>query len=165
MRNEIAEWMLSQAAPPEQAKAVLGDLLEAQPGWVEFSFAVVRAAVSIAAHQPRQVFKGILSFAYEGAGYLSVIWVVAEKPRHVFLLAGAVVGVWLVVGRRLGGLAGKSSVLAPAIFWIWYLKHVARLSTWIVLLSMLPCIPYRLWTLKRNQQSNAGREHDRPAAW
>ncbi len=38
MRNEIAEWMISRVAPPEQAATMVGELLEAQPGPVEFLF-------------------------------------------------------------------------------------------------------------------------------
>jgi len=166
MRNEIAEWMLSQATSPEQAATIVGDLLEAQPGPVAFWFAVVRATVSIARHQPPElVFASLFWFSYEASFWLFLAWLFTKIPGYsysrIFLLmifAGAVFtgGWWLWARKR------ESSVAISAAFYTWFLMHNGW-PMWVVLLLMLPLTAFN-WRRQWHRRKNALPENDRPVA-
>lgn len=174
MRNEIAEWMLAQATTPEQARAVLGDLLEAQPGPVDFWIAVARATVSIARHQPRQI---LLSFFWCFvaltdcfalpiliAYYVALPISFALHPRFAVLpvigvtLAGAAL-IWIL--RRF---IKEPSILTVALFWAWFFRHFCGwpLAVSMLILSPAMVLGWRLNLLRR--RANAKPENDRLAA-
>ena len=74
MRNEIAERMLSQVAPPEQTGTIVGDLLEEQLGPIAFWIAVLRAVVSIARYQPRRTLKSLADVAFYVMVSILFVW-------------------------------------------------------------------------------------------
>jgi len=161
MRNEIAEWMLLQVAPPEQATTVLGDLLEAQPGPLEFWFAVLRATASIARHQPRQILLSFFWFFVELTDYFALPAFIAYyvalpisfalHPRFAVLpvigvtLAGAAV-IWIL--RRL---IKEPSILTVALFWVWFFRHFCGwpLAVSILVVSPAMVLGWRLNWLRR----------------
>jgi len=168
MRNEIAEWMLAQAATPEQATTILGDLLEAQPGPVAFWFAVLRATASIAAHQPRRIFASLFWLAYELGIYADLSWLYAHVPyssHQLLLRLAALVPIcfigWLLHWRRVQP-SELALFLGSGMFWIWISLH-AGLSTWQMILSLclIPAFWARRWWLL---QAMAAREKNRPVA-
>ena len=91
MRNEIAEWMLSQVAPPKQAKTILGDLLEEQLGPVKFWCSVLQTAASIAGRDPRRLVVSFTGVAI-GLGFYAIFaWIISvgfNPPRPFIAVYG-----------------------------------------------------------------------------
>lgn len=151
MRNETAEWVISRVAGPEQARTIVGDLLEAQPGPIEFWVAVVRATASIARHQPRRALSNLLWFASEAAVYLLWVWLVKSRLVHTLGLGYLFIsvplfvfsGVWLVL-VILFRKAGTSSSLMCVAFNVWLLWHNALLEgLWVIPPLFALCLWWR----------------------
>jgi hypothetical protein len=165
MRNEIAEWMLSQVAPPERAKTIVGDLLEAQLGPVEFWVAVLRATASIARHQPRRMLVAFFWFGIElGFWFASnacIWWFFAIW--HLYALGAIVLLACLAGFGVLHWRRHELSELAWFTFWTRLLAHDG-MPIWGALLITLPLLAFGWWTQWRRQVKNALPENDRPVA-
>lgn len=160
MRNEIAEWILSQVASPEQARTIVGDLLEAQPGPVAFWGPVFRATGSIAMHQPGRFLSSFLWSASVAAVYGLWVWLITSNFLHAlgllrFFLAVplAVFGLgWLIV-VALARKAGTSSSLMCVAFTVWLMSHNGVLERlWV----LPPFLALWLWWPKRNHHLPEG---------
>jgi len=186
MRNEIAEWVLSRAAPPEQAKTIVGDLLEEQLGPVKFWFSVLQAAASIAGRDPRRSivsFTGVAIRLGFCAGFAWISSVGFNPPRPFIAVYGIIVGLsvlWqavvrLVIRRATVLIARHQPRLIPFFwlvsdlgFYVWgglilTWKHVNPLIRLAVLI-ILPCALFGSWRRWRRWRANALPENDRPAA-
>lgn len=155
MRNEIAGWMLSQVAAPEQARTIVGDLLEAQLGQVEFWFAVLRTTVSIARHQPRRVFVNLLWFS----GQFVYCAVCARMPAVSF---PETIAVGLLIARKR---AQSPPYFGFAAFLLWAsLHHGGRFAHALTFTLVVLLVPF-VWRIRlRYRQSNEPPIDDRPVA-
>jgi len=141
MRNEIAEWMLLQVALPEQARAIVGDLLEEKRGPIVFWIAVLRAVVSIVAHQPRRTAWTAFWFFYDVILYYVVcFWLTQGQLSRRLPVAGLVVVLWMLIRvglyKRLH--VKGSSILAAPVFFVWFWRHKYG---WPVALSSMAMAP------------------------
>lgn len=144
-RNDIAEDVLSLAATREQAKTILGDLLEARPGVVVFWFVVLQATVSLAKHQPRRPLVAFLWFMYEPA-FLAIVLTLAAVGKHVFspLFMGLIlIGLVCICYWILWSQEREPSVITVVWFWLDLLKCDGLGTLAIVLL--LPLNPFFWW--------------------
>lgn len=147
MRNryDIAEDLLSWATIPEQAKTILGDLLESQPNLLTFWLAVLRTTASLARHQPRRALIAFLWFMYEPA-FLALVLTLFAEGKHIpspYALASAVVGVVCICYWILWVQKRVPSVITSVWFWIDLLKY-AGLSKLAILL-LVPLNPFFWW--------------------
>ena len=165
MRNEIAEWMLAQVAPPEQARTIVGDLLEAQPGLVEFWVAVLRATVSIATHQPRRTAWNAFWFFYDaGLYYMLCFWMTRGHLSRRLPVAGLVVvlGMLIRLGLYRRFHVKGSSILAAPVFFVWFWRHEYGWPIALSSLAMTPAVVLGWWMQWRSCQNNAKPGGDRP---
>jgi len=163
MRNEIAEWVLSQAAPPEQAATIVGDLLEAQPGPVAFWVAVLRATASIAS-QPRRVLRGIFWFAYDISFSVCWGWFLMRMPK-LGLLSFVILSIlWVGVASLIRSARKNVSLLSfPLFFFVLekYCLHTSTAFAVVAALWMLVFDGWMRWRKWRKSQTSLG---DRPVA-
>jgi len=185
MRNEIAEWMLSQVAPPKQAKTIVGDLLEEQLGPVKFWCSVLQTAASIAVRDPRRSVVSFTGIAI-GLGFYAIFaWVISVgfNPPHPFIAVySVIVGLlvlWqavvrLVIRRATVLIARHQPRLIPFFwlvsdlgFYVWgglilTWKHVNP-SIRLAVLIILPCALFGSWRRWRRWRVNSSPGSDRPA--
>jgi len=154
MRNEIAEWLLSQVAAPEQARTVLGDLLEDEPGPVMFWVGALRATMSIATHQPGRTLWSAFWFLYDAALYYATcFWMTHGHLGRRLPLAGVGVVLWMVI--RLGIYrrfhVSGSSMLAAPVFFVWFWNHEYGWPVALSSLAMAPAVVLGWWMQWRSQ--------------
>lgn len=169
MRNEIVEWMLSQVATAEQARTVLGDLLEAQPGPAEFWVGVVRAIASFTGHDPRRTLISLTGFAIQ-FGFLAVLaWVISAISHHRFFAIYGVLAGLFILWRAVVGFAVRCALLrfgkdrfflniANAIYYggvsalfVWCLMRYAGQSLWSAMSVLIFGELFALWRSRRKR--------------
>lgn len=165
MRNEIAEWMLSQAAPREQARAVVGDLLEEQRGPVMFWITVLRATVSITVHQPVRMGWSAFWFFYDTVLYsVCCFWMMRGHLSRRLPVALLVIAIWMLIRvglyKRLH--VKGSSILAAPVFFVWFWRHEYGWPVALCSLVMAPMLVLGWWLEWRSCQSGGKPGGDRP---
>ena len=124
MRNRGAEWILSLAVQPEEARTIIGDLIEAQPGPVVFWRSVLGATASIASNRPRRALTIFFIFAMEFDYLACGNWVIFTNPKHLYpiVISNSVLAFivsWTLVYRR----KFSPSALAFGVNFGWLFWH------------------------------------------
>lgn len=167
MRTELVEWILSQVTPPEQARTIVGDLLEAQLAPVQFWLAVVLSMLSIARHQPARILRRLLLWLHESSLYIFLAWTSTHFPKHALnqfaFQVIAIFAVWLAMGWVLGWRRGNVSQLPMALFWAYMFVHDG-MPVWVAVLIPGSAAVFGWWMEWRRQQKNALQEDNRPVA-
>jgi hypothetical protein len=165
MRNGLAEWIVSQVAPLEKARVIVGDLLEEQRAPLMFWIAVLRATASIVLHQPRRTLWSAFWFFYDAAlYYVCCFWLTHGRLSHRLPVAGLVMVLWMAI--RLGIYrrfhVKGSSILAAPVFFVWFWRHAYGWPVALSSMAMAPAAVFGWWLQWRSRQSSAKSGGDRP---
>jgi hypothetical protein len=167
MRSGIAEWIVSQVAPLEQARVIVGDLLEEQRGPLTFWLAVVHATASVAVHKPLRMLWNAFWFFYDVAlYYVCCFWTTQGQLSRRLPATVLAVVLWMVVRvgiyKRLH-VKGSSIVAAP-VFFVWFWRYEYGWPVALSSLAMAPAVVFGWWLQWRGSQSGAKPGGDRPIA-